>query len=103
MLSGDVRFPPVVASHNARGRLGVGRTRRPVSTELLVEICDTMNDGKGSVCLGTVSLHDVKYEGHRIHPTVKESLLTRDEFDEVNLHMRPFINKMLAQDQGELL
>ena len=53
--------------------------------------------------LGTVSLHDVKYEGYRIHPTVKESLLTKDEFDEVNLHMRPFINKMLAQDQGELL
>lgn len=53
--------------------------------------------------LGTVSLHDVAYEGHRINPTIKESLLTKDEFDEVNLHMRPFINKMLGQDQGELL
>lgn len=53
--------------------------------------------------LGTVSLHGAKYDGHVINPQVKESLLTEDEFEAVNAYMRPFINKMLGQDQGELL
>jgi hypothetical protein len=53
--------------------------------------------------LGTVSMHGVKYVGHSINPTVKESLLSRDDFDEVSALMRPLINKMLGQDQGELL
>ena len=53
--------------------------------------------------LGTVSLHGVKYEGHVINPTVKESLLCESEFELVNAYMRPFINKMVGQDQGKLL
>lgn len=53
--------------------------------------------------LGTVSMHGVQYDGHAINPQVKESLLRQDEFDAVNSYMRPFINKMLRQDQGELL
>jgi hypothetical protein len=52
--------------------------------------------------LGTVSLHGAKYEGHVINPQVKESLLREDEFETVNAYMRPFINKVLGQDQGEL-
>ncbi|MBU2531108.1 MAG: hypothetical protein KKB37_00095 [Alphaproteobacteria bacterium] len=53
--------------------------------------------------LSTVSLHGAKYEGHVINPQVKESLLRESEFDAINSYMRPFINKMLGQDQGELL
>lgn len=53
--------------------------------------------------LGTVSLHGVEYDGHIINPQVKESLLRADAFDAVNAYMRTFINKMLGQDQGELL
>lgn len=53
--------------------------------------------------LGTVSMHGVEYTGHSINPTVKESLLRREDFDEVSDYMRPFINKMLGQDQGELI
>ncbi|MBB4097475.1 hypothetical protein [Sphingomonas kyeonggiensis] len=53
--------------------------------------------------LGTVSLHGAAYDGHVINPQVKESLLREDEFEAVNGYMRPFINKMLGQDQGELL
>lgn len=53
--------------------------------------------------LGTVSLHGVEYGGHVINPQVKESLLQSDQFDTVNAYMRPFINKMLGQDQGELI
>lgn len=53
--------------------------------------------------LGTVSLHGAKYEGHVINPQVKESLLRDDEFDTVNAYLRPFINKMLGKDEGELL
>ncbi|WP_240481793.1 hypothetical protein [Novosphingobium fuchskuhlense] len=53
--------------------------------------------------LGTVSLHGAEYDGHVINPQVKESLLRQDEFENVNSYMRPFINKLLGQDQGELL
>lgn len=53
--------------------------------------------------LGTVSLHGAEYGGHVINPLVKESLLRSEEFDTVNTYMRPFINKMLGQDQGELI
>jgi hypothetical protein len=53
--------------------------------------------------LGTVSLQGVKYEGHVINPQEEEALLRKDEFDHVNAYMRPFINKMLGQDQGELI
>lgn len=53
--------------------------------------------------LGTVSLHDAEYKGYVINPQEKWSLLREDEFDAVNAYMRPFINKMLGQDQGELI
>jgi len=53
--------------------------------------------------LGTVSMHGVEYDGYSINPKVKESLLRREDFDEVSDYMRPFINKMLGQDQGELI
>ena len=53
--------------------------------------------------LGTVSLHGAEFNGHLINPQVKESLLRKEEFDTVNAYLRPFINKMLGQDQGELL
>jgi hypothetical protein len=53
--------------------------------------------------LGTVSIHGVKYDGYSMNPQVKESLLRQEEFDNVNAYMRPFINKMLGQDDGELL
>lgn len=52
--------------------------------------------------LGTVSLHDVDYEGHIINPNDKESLLRKSDFESVNGYMRPFINMMLGQGQGEL-
>jgi hypothetical protein len=53
--------------------------------------------------LGTVSMHGVEYKGYSINPTVKESLLRREDFDEVGDYMRPFINRMLGQDRGELI
>jgi len=53
--------------------------------------------------LGTVSMHGAKYDGHSINPKVKESLLREEEFDIVNAYMRPFINKLLGQDEGEIL
>lgn len=53
--------------------------------------------------LGTVSLHGAEFNGHVINPQVKESLLRKEEFETVNAYLRPFINKMLGQDQGELL
>ena len=53
--------------------------------------------------LGTVSLHSAKYDGHVINPQLKESLLREDDFETVNSYMRPFTNKLLEQDQGELL
>lgn len=53
--------------------------------------------------LGTVSMHGVRYDGHTINPQVKRSLLRREEFDAVNAYIRPFVNKMLGDDQGELL
>ncbi|EGD60414.1 hypothetical protein Y88_0062 [Novosphingobium nitrogenifigens DSM 19370] len=53
--------------------------------------------------LGTVSLHGVDYDGYSINFKAKESLLQKDQFEEVNAYIRPFINKMLGQDQGELL
>lgn len=53
--------------------------------------------------LGTVSMHEVKYRGHTINPLVKESLLRPELFDRVNEIIRPFINKMLGYEQGELL
>ncbi|MBB4859244.1 hypothetical protein HNO88_002573 [Novosphingobium chloroacetimidivorans] len=53
--------------------------------------------------LGTVSLHGAEYNGHVINPQVKESLLREDEFETINSYMRPFINKLLGHDQGELL
>lgn len=51
--------------------------------------------------LGTVSMHGVDYSGHSINPVNKEALLNRDDFEDVNSYMRPFMNKMLAQDQGD--
>lgn len=53
--------------------------------------------------LGTVSLHGAEYKGYSINPTIKESLLRREDFDEVSEYMRPFINKMLGKDQSELI
>jgi len=53
--------------------------------------------------LGTVSMHGAKYDGHTINPKVKESLLREEEFDIVNAYMRPLINKLLGQDEGEIL
>lgn len=53
--------------------------------------------------LGTVSLHGVEYGGHVINPQVKESLLRSSQFDAVSSYMRPFINKMIGQGQGDLL
>lgn len=53
--------------------------------------------------LGTVSLHGAAYDGHIINPQVKESLLQSDQFETVNAYIRPFINKMLGQDQGDLI
>lgn len=53
--------------------------------------------------LGTVSLHGAEYEGHVINPNEKEALLRVEDFDAVNTFMRPFINKMLGQDQGVLI
>lgn len=53
--------------------------------------------------LGTVSLHGVLYRGHSINPLEKLSLLQTNEYDSVNAYMRPFINKMLGDNEGELL
>jgi hypothetical protein len=52
--------------------------------------------------LGTVSMHDVPFDGHAINPTVKESLLSASEFADVNYYMRPFLNKMYGPGQAEL-
>ena len=73
---------------NAAAIIGFALKNRPRDMQLL---------------LGTVSLHGAAYDGHVINPQVKESLLQSDQFDAVNAYMRPFINKMLGQDQGELL
>ena len=53
--------------------------------------------------LGAVSMHVVEYMGYSINPTGKESMLGREDFGEVSDYMWPFINRMLGQDQGELL
>ncbi|MHC2088611.1 hypothetical protein [Methylobacterium sp. CM6244] len=52
--------------------------------------------------LGTVSLHNVKYSGYTINPTIKESFLSASQFEEIDLHLRPFVRQMLSLDQGEL-
>lgn len=48
-------------------------------------------------------MRGVEYDGYSINPTVKESLLRREDHDGVSDYLRPFINRMLGQDQGELL
>ena len=47
-------------------------------------------------------MHSVSYDGYFINPIDKEALLRPSEYESVNDYMRPFINKMLGRNQGEL-
>ncbi len=52
--------------------------------------------------LGTVSLHGAAYTGHLITPDHKEALLNREDYEHVKALIRPFINKMIGLEQGDL-
>lgn len=72
---------------NAQAIISFALKNRPPSMQLI---------------LGTVSMHEVPFDGHVINPDVKESLLSASEFNTINDYMRPFLNKMFGQGDAEL-
>ncbi|WP_018316490.1 hypothetical protein [Bradyrhizobium sp. WSM2793] len=68
-----------------------------VNAARMIEACLTGAPAGTQVILGTVGLHGVAYEGHTIRTETKYRLLSRNDYDEVAVHLKPHFAQILQR------
>ncbi len=77
----------------------VQQDQDPENAARMIEACLNSAPAGTQIILGTVGLHGVQYQGHTIRTEDKYRLLSRDNYEAVALHMKPYFAQMLRRKQ----
>ncbi|MGV7218607.1 hypothetical protein [Bradyrhizobium sp. UFLA05-112] len=75
----------------------VQQDQDPENAARMIEACLKEAPGGTQIILGTVGLHGVEYQGHTIRTEDKYRLLSKNDYEAVALHMKPYFAQMLKR------
>ncbi|PSO32709.1 hypothetical protein C7G41_05245 [Bradyrhizobium sp. MOS002] len=75
----------------------VQQDQDPENAARMIEACLNGAPAGTQIILGTVGLHGVRYHGHTIRTEDKYRLLSRDNYEAVARHMKPYFAQMLRR------